>query len=549
MATGDHNLTARWRRCFWVLLAAATLLRLALAGRAGLGVDEAHYLVYSRYPAWGYFDHPPLVLLAALPLRLAGESPFTARLGPILLAAVTLIVWREWARKIYPPEAVWRGVVLLYLLPLYHLLSLALMPDAILNLFWCLTLFLFCRALRGEGGGWWLAAGAAGGLAALSKYHGVLLAPCLAGYLICSKRHRRRFGQAGPYLAALAGAAVFLPNIIWNWRHQWISYRFQLGHGMGGGWSFTFNKFFAALGGQLGVASPIVFLIFVASLIVLLRKKAKSESDRLLLWTSLPVFGFFILAGSGGKILPHWTFPGWWAGALAAGGVLSARLADPRTARRWRRWYRAGAGLALFMVAGMYIGMAFPILPPLYRGARAVSIRLHEIVPAVRPLEPFDHNLDITNDLYGWPEAAGQMEKIRAEMPRPERTFIFAHRPFTASQLAAELPLQTVVTTLHPRPDQYLLWFEAADHEGWDALFIDHDRYRRDYETYLPLFAGGNPEPIEFIARRGEQTAHVFRVYRYSGFRGRRPGDRRRESKGGETGDRNTGENQDQSVR
>ncbi len=524
METEDRDLKDRWRYRFWILLAAMTLLRLALAGRAGLGVDESHYLVYARHPAWGYFDHPPGVLLAALPLRLIGESHFAARLGPILLAVLTLIVWRSWALKTSSPEAAWRGTVFLHLLPLYHLLSLALMPDAVLNLFWCLTLLFFIQALKSGNGGWWLAAGVSGGLAALGKYHGLLLAPCLLGYLVSSKRYRSRLGKTGPYLAALAGAAVFLPNVLWNWSHDWISYRFQLGHGMGGGWSFTFNKFSAALGGQLGVASPIVFGLLAAAVLVLLRKKNKSESDRLLLWTSVPVFGFFILAGSGGKILPHWTFPGWWAGALAAGGVLSERLRDPKRAKRWRRWYRAGAVLALVMVAGMYAGMAFPVLPPLYNAARSASSALNRIVPAVEPLEPFDHNLDITNDLYGWPEAAERVEEIRASMPNPAGTFVFAHRPFTASQLAAELPPETVVATLNPRPDQYLLWFDPAEHSDWDALFVDHDRYRRDYETYLPLFAGGDPEPVEFTAWRGERPAHVFRVYRYYGFRGFRPG-------------------------
>ena len=524
METEDRNLTDRRVRRFWILLAAMTLLRLALAGRAGLGVDESHYLVYSRHPAWGYFDHPPGVLLAALPLRLAGESHFTARLGPIVLAALTLVAWRSWALKNASPEAAWRGTVFLHLLPLYHLLSLALMPDAVLNLFWCLALLCFSRALKAEGPGWWLAAGGAGGLAALGKYHGLLLVPCLLGYLASSRRYRSQLRRAGPYLAGLAGAAVFLPNVIWNWRHDWISYRFQLGHGIGGGWSFTFNRFLAALGGQLGVASPIVFGLLAAATAVLLRKKKKSEGELLVLWTSLPVFAFFILAGSGGKILPHWTFPGWWAGALAAGGVLAARLADPRTARRWRGWYRAGAGLALFMVAGMYAGMAFPILPPLYNAARAASSALNRIVPAVEPLDPFDHNLDITNDLYGWPEAAARVEEIRAEMESPGRTFVFAHRPFTASQLAAELPPRTAVTTLHPRPDQYLLWFDPAEHSGWDALFVDHDRYGRDYETYLPLFAGGDPEPVVFTVYRGSRPAHVFRVFRYYDFRGFRPG-------------------------
>lgn len=49
------------RRWFWGILLTVAIVRLLLGAQAGLGVDESHYVVFSRHLAWGYVDHPPMV--------------------------------------------------------------------------------------------------------------------------------------------------------------------------------------------------------------------------------------------------------------------------------------------------------------------------------------------------------------------------------------------------------------------------------------------------------------------------------------------------------
>ena len=39
------------------------IVNLIQAGKTGLFDDEAYYWMYSKFPAWGYFDHPPMVAL------------------------------------------------------------------------------------------------------------------------------------------------------------------------------------------------------------------------------------------------------------------------------------------------------------------------------------------------------------------------------------------------------------------------------------------------------------------------------------------------------
>ena len=85
----------------WLLLALVTAARLLLAGRFGLGVDESHYLLYSRRLAWGYFDHPPMVAFLAALTSQFGEGVFVVRLGPIFCSTVSLILLRLLALALY----------------------------------------------------------------------------------------------------------------------------------------------------------------------------------------------------------------------------------------------------------------------------------------------------------------------------------------------------------------------------------------------------------------------------------------------------------------
>ena len=46
-----------WFYCCWLLV------NLVQAAGTELLHDEAYYWVYSHYPDWGYFDHPPMIAL------------------------------------------------------------------------------------------------------------------------------------------------------------------------------------------------------------------------------------------------------------------------------------------------------------------------------------------------------------------------------------------------------------------------------------------------------------------------------------------------------
>jgi hypothetical protein len=53
------------------------LVNLVQAAGTGLFDDEAYYWIYSLFPAWGYFDHPPAIAM----LIKAGYTIFPNELG------------------------------------------------------------------------------------------------------------------------------------------------------------------------------------------------------------------------------------------------------------------------------------------------------------------------------------------------------------------------------------------------------------------------------------------------------------------------------------
>ncbi len=511
-----------YRTLFWLFLILITTLRLLTAGRFGLGVDESHYLLYSRHLDWGYFDHPPMVAFLAAMTTVLGDSVLLVRLGPIMCSVISLALLRYLALALYEDERVgfW-AAVLIHLMPYQHLLLVGLLPDAALNLFWCATLLAGWHAMKSGKWPLWILTGLLFGGALLSKYHSVLLALCLLGYLATSRQRRFWLSKIQPYTAILVGLVLFSPNIIWNARHNWISYAFQMGQGSGDG--LDPGKFLLAVGGQFGAWSPLIVVLLLAVMLVKIRQPDISEADRFAIWTSIPIFGFFCLVGLTSKVLPHWTSAGWWTGSIVIASTVLQKMSGPEnTVRRWRRLIAAAVVIGFAMTALLYGVLFLPLVGPVYTWARNVSLSLHDRIPAVKPLEPYKADFDLSNELFGWQETAHRLEMMRMQMPHPQTTFVFGHRFHSTSQVSVYLNPETVSATIGHRYDQYRLWFDPARHRGWDALFIvEPKRHQQRAQRYRVLFQKMDPQPEEIQVFRSGRLARTLMFYRYYGFRGK----------------------------
>lgn len=234
------------------LLLGITLWRLWAAATVPVTQDEAYYFHWARSLAWGYFDHPPGVALLGLGTRLAPASVFMARLGAVLAGLLTLMVlWR-----FYAALGLDRGKGLLLALVLAAATAPGLIagvittPDTVLALCWALALHEALAALRGSRRRW-LTAGIATGLGLLGKYSMAVIGPVFLWAILAADRRALR--TPWPYLGGLLALLVFLPHLAWNAEHDWLSLRFQLGHGLAtelGSFDLATGGLPAAIGAQ-----------------------------------------------------------------------------------------------------------------------------------------------------------------------------------------------------------------------------------------------------------------------------------------------------------
>ena len=266
----------------WVAaLALLTGIRLAVAGLAPLSPDEAYYWVWSRALAPGYLDHPPMVALwVRAGTWLTGENALGVRLlGPLSAALGSVLLARAADDLLPEMHAGPRAAALLNATLLLGAGAVTMTPDTPLLLFWTAALWALARLLRTGQGAWWLAVGAACGLALASKYTAALLGVGIALWL----RHpsqRRWLRTPWPWAGGALALLLFAPVVAWNARNGWVSFAKQ--GGRVGDWVPSRALAFEAelLGGQIGLATPLVFALCVAGSIAAARRLRDPGRER-----------------------------------------------------------------------------------------------------------------------------------------------------------------------------------------------------------------------------------------------------------------------------
>jgi len=223
---GKLDSAAAW---LWATLVLVTLWRIWAAWILPVTQDEAYYFDWAHSLAWGYFDHPPAVALSGIGARLAPASAFAGRLGTLLVATLSLVVLVRLYRACnLRGNSLVVAVIIAYATLSSFASGVLATPDTALGLAWVLALHEGLAALRGERQRW-LSAGVATGLGLLSKYTMVLMGPVFLWAILWADPKALR--TPWPYLGGLLALLVFGPNLLWNAQNDWLTIRFQFGHG------------------------------------------------------------------------------------------------------------------------------------------------------------------------------------------------------------------------------------------------------------------------------------------------------------------------------
>jgi 4-amino-4-deoxy-L-arabinose transferase-like glycosyltransferase len=433
-----------------LLIVGGLVARLLFAAALGLGIDESYMVAAGRRLALGYFDHPPLAWwLAWGAAHLFGsEAPVAVRLPFILaFALATWLVYRLTAVLFDARAGLWAAIVL-NLAPVCGVTSASwVLPDGPLNAALLGAALCLAKALPAAdraAWGWWLGAGIGAGLALLSKYSGAFAVLGALAFLLSEPESRRWLMRPHPCVAAAVALALFLPVLIWNDRHGWISFRFQMGRAGG-----RFDPFgpLLALGGAALYFLPWIWLPLCWCGLAAWRRGPGDRNSWLLVCLAAPSILFFTLVSLASHALFHWAAPGYLMLVPLLGAALERRRQAGRPVGRW-----LGVTAILVLVGvGLVAGeLRFNWLP------RAVWISTLGKNPLAAVVD--------------WTSLRDELG-ARGLLDRP-RLVVAAVRWLDAGKIDYALLGQVPVLCLGPDPRQYGLVAPLGRYAGDDVLIV-----------------------------------------------------------------------------
>ena len=460
------------------LLGINVLIHLLLAWLLPLSNDEAYYWDWGQWLQWSYFDHPAGVAwMTAISSQLA-QGTLGARLLAPFFSTLTLAIsgkileeqlgrGRERTRKAQR----WLLILSLTSPGLLAMGSVAL-PDV--GLLLCLQLGLWVSLrlakkdrLRLSDALLWGAVLGAGGL---FKYHAFPMGFGLGLGLLSFRWQAHKREPLFYGLGVLAALAILAPLWIWNYQHDWASFRFQAAHGFAAGswsWQWPFQAFvsFTLLLGPF---------LFVRGLRSFLELKEQHWHDPLTRLTLLPVFlllALIISAALRKPVLPHWILP---AFSLALPWLLVYPFAK-LSSQKWRGQIFYGSCVALILIVCSQSWVLRSLILPRFHGDPGPLTEITVWDPLVPELE---------DQLSQWESAAAAGPLCESNIP------LAAVRWYAAAQLHVRMPGRPPVFSLQRLPSGF---YTLRDQERRKAscpvaVLLDGDQRRlqtdmQDIET------------------------------------------------------------------
>lgn len=348
---------ARMLRLALILIAAVAAARIIalFATPLELYPDEAQYWAWSRELAFGYFSKPPLVAWAIrATTALGGDDEPWVRLSFGLFQAGAGLLAFLIGRKLYGPAVGLTASALYVLAPGVQLSALVAATDAPLLFFLAGGLFFYVRL---QGGRRWrdaALAGAALGLAFLSKYAALYALLGAAAHLALSSEARRAWSPAAIGAAAAAFVAVIAPNLLWNLGHDLATVRHTADNADWAASRFNPLEAMQFLGAQFGVIGPAPFAALLIGSGLAIRRKALSEPDLLLACFIVPPLLIVAAQAFISRANANW----------AAACVLPAVVLAAAWLVRWRArgWITAAIASQALMAAAFLAIVAQPAL-------------------------------------------------------------------------------------------------------------------------------------------------------------------------------------------
>jgi len=380
-----------------ILLAVARVLfHVATNGQYGFHRDELQTLDDARHLDWGFVAYPPITpLIGRLELTLFGASLIGFRLFSAIAVSAVMVLTGLIARELGGSRHVQVLAAVAAGISPMSLVQGAVLQYVAFDYLWGVTVTYFLvRLIKSDDPRWWVPIGAVLGLGMETRYTIGFLALGIVGAVLITPL-RKHLASKWLWIGVAASILIFLPNVIWQVRHHFISLEFLSYLHARDSRQGRYHGFYIE---QLQICANLVTtpLVLLGLLFYLVRKEGKRY--RALGWVFVVSFTLFALFGA----RSYYTAP-LYPVLIAAGCVLFVS---------WGNGLRG-------------------VWPRIVHGAQWTAIAIGGIafILLVTPVAPFGSAVwKITSKVHdqfreeiGWPDLAHSVARVYLSLPQEER--------------------------------------------------------------------------------------------------------------------------------
>jgi hypothetical protein len=211
-----------------VLVALARIVfHVATNGQYGFHRDELQTLDDARHLDWGFVAYPPVTpLVGRLELALFGTSLIGFRLFAAVAVSGAMVLTGLIAKELGGSRQVQVLAAVAAGISPVSLVQGAVLQYVSFDYLWGVTVTYFLvRLLRTDDPRWWVPVGTVLGLGMETRYTIGFLALGVVGAVLLTPLHKH-LASRWLWIGVAASVLIFLPNVIWQARHDFVSLEF-----------------------------------------------------------------------------------------------------------------------------------------------------------------------------------------------------------------------------------------------------------------------------------------------------------------------------------
>jgi len=315
--------------------------------------DELYFFACGEHLDWGYVDHAPLIGFAAKISRaIFGDSLFAIRFFSAVAGALKVLLTGLMARELGGKRfAIIIACLCVLLAPSYLVIDNMLSMNAFEPVFWMGCVYSLMLIINRNEPRYWIVFGLLAGAGLMNKHSMLFFGVAIVVGLLFTNARSFLFNRwllIGGAIAFL----IFLPNIIWQWRHDWATIEL-LKNVKATGKNVELSPFDFILRQILGL-SPIAAPVWIAGLFYFLFDGEGKRFRALGVTYLILLLIMILLSGKDYYLFPIYPM------LFAGGGMFVERLLENR---KRLGWLKIAYPVLLVVTALILMPLALPVLP------------------------------------------------------------------------------------------------------------------------------------------------------------------------------------------